>query len=490
MDNVVDLGLLTSDEFVARRSASLTQDPAAKLNESDEIDKYISGFDVEYLDEVRSLSSIDTRPLPEAVRAIVTIVAYHEGVRIRKTLDTYTNQSIDKSAFEIILLDNHPEYEDQDSTYEEIQKFSADNPGISVVYAHKAWRNGEPATIGNARKYVFDIALARIQHRNDTNKDTVLVSNDADTVSLSSDYISSILEEFEANETTDALVTQTVVPSDVFKKPNIYAAASLWDAIDNRVAQGEPRNLIGRSSAYRASIYAAVGGYNPKGKMAEDLETGFMIADARAWNPDSVILFDKAKHVTDPRRFLEAVASRVPINEMYYKFATSPEVRDIDNNTMLGLILDDLDWELFEEDADSFWAGRVTGMYKWRGERFQSDYKSAMDDIGVEYEVVDNRVKIKNVDQLLAKYEQEFGYKPQIFHSKPRARDWQREDEMRRYFSTISDSAIGSREKMARMIAERLKDMQGNDEAGMGYLRMQYRRFAGRDYMVEDTSAS
>lgn len=490
MDKAVDLGLLTSDEFIARRSVRLTQNSAAKLNESDEIDKYISGFDIEYLDEVKSLSSIDTRPLPKSVRAIVTIVAYDEGARIRKTLDTYTNQSIDKSAFEIILLDNHPENQDQDNTYDEVQKFSVDNPDISVVYAHKVWGSGEIATIGSARKYVFDIALARIHHRNSKNQDTVLVSNDADTVSLGPDYLALILDEFKTNETVDALVTQTVVPSDVFKKPNIFAAASLWDAIDNRVAEGEPRNLIGRSCAYRASIYAAIGGYNPKGKMAGDLETGFMIADARAWNPDSVILFDKAKHVTDPRRFLETVASRVPINEMYYKFASSPEVRNVNNNTLLGLIPDNLDWELFEEDANSFWAGRVTGMYKWRGERFRSDYKNAMNDIGVEYEVVDDRLKITNIDRLLAKYEQEFGYKPQVVHSKPRAEDQQRGDEMRRYFSTVSDSAIGSREKMAQKIADNIENMQGDDEAGVDYLRMQYRRFAGRDYVSKDVSIS
>src|ERR1019366_4138851 len=368
MKEGIDLGLLTAEEFVTRRSETLIRNPNAQLDEEFEVASYLSKLDAQYRDKINALSLADTKPLPKSVREIVTIIAYHEGPRIRHTLDTYVGQDLGPNQFEIILLDNHPYDQDRDNTHIEVERFQKDNPDVSVIYAHKVWQTTELATVGNARKYVFDIALVRMHARGKGTHETILISNDADTVDLDKNYLSAIKNEFQENSAVDALVTPTVVPLSTILKPNIYAALSLWDAIDDIIARHEPHNLIGRSSAYRASIFAAVGGYNPNGKMAGDLETGFLIADARCWDPRSVIRLATTKHVTDPRRILESVASRTPIDEMYYKFVSSPEVRDANTAQLLTMVPDDLDWELFEEDADMFWNYGDTRMYKWRGE--------------------------------------------------------------------------------------------------------------------------
>ena len=480
MKDVVDLGFLTAAEFINRRSRTLINDPNARLDERYEVERYISQLEKSYQDEIKGLALSNTQPYAQKTRAIITVIAYNEGSRIRKTLENYVGQDLDPELFEIIILDNRPHTKKSDNTHDEVARFKKENPELKILYAHKVWATGELATVGNARKYVFDIALYRLLSRREHKHkgDTILISNDADTVSLDKNYLSSIIEEFDKHTETEALVTSSVVPFDTIVKPNIYAALSLWDALDDIVATGEPYNLIGRSSAYRASIYSAVGGYNPKGKMAGDLETGFLIADARNWNPNCIIQLKKTRHVQDPRRILEAIATRTPVNEMYYQFVSNPEIRNADNDALLKLIPDDLDWELFEEDADSFWGGRFTGMYKWRGERFAKDYQQAMERIGAEFKVVENRIKLTNVERLLDNYQKDFDKQISIFHSEPRKWDQDRMDAMKAFFYTVTDSALACRENMANNIAlEIASAKQTNSTAELEVLTKQYERF-------------
>lgn len=488
MSDKTNLGFLTLDEFIQRRSDTLIRNPKAKLEQRLEVESYLSKLNPHYIDEIETLSSSNTQPLSEKVRIIVTIIAYKEGSRIRKALDNYVNQDIDPSLFEIIILDNHPQSGERDNTFDEIQSFKNANPSISLIYSHKIWMEGEHATVGNARKHVFDIAVMRTSKLLPSANEIILISNDADTVSLDAKYLSSILNEFDTNQATDALVTLSVVPLSTILKPNLYAVLSLWDALDEFVANGEPYNLKGSSSAFRTSIYAAVGGFNPMSKMAEDLEMGWLIADAREWNPNSVIQLKTTKHVQDPRRMLMATASRTPVNEMYYDFVARPEIRDANNDTLLSLIPNDLDWELFQEDADSFWQGRTTGMYKWRGDRFSSDFKKSMSKIGAEFEIIDNRVKLKDLNKLTTNYEKDFGDTIKIIHSEERRWNPTRQAEMKNFFSSVSDSMIAARSKMVEKILLQIKNLEAERNVPeMDLLLKEYKRFAGSDYDSKQT---
>ncbi len=479
----VDLGFLTADDFVARRSQTLINDPNSTLDEAYEVEKFLSGFSPKYRAEILKLAQVETKPLSKDVRVIVTIIASQEASRIRQALNSYTKQDLPPAKFEIVVLGNHRSDVVSDKTQDEVERFQADNPGIAVVYAHKIWQPDEFATVGNARKYAFDIAFARIHARGRSYKDTIIVSNDADTIDNSTNYLSLISEAFDADSAIEALVTPSGVPVSSIRKPNVYAVLYLWDALDDVIAENEPRNLVGSSSAYRASIYAAIGGFNPSGKMAEDLETGFMIADARGWDPRCVAFLAGARQTTDPRRILESMASRIPINEMYYKFVTSPEVRSANNEELLKMIPDSLDWELFEEDADNFWSGGDTGMYKWRGERFEKDFKTAMDRIGAEYRIEGGRLYLTNIDKLISNYQEEFDTAPEILHSERRSFDSNRLRDIKQFFATVSDSAIDCRTRKAEKIkveVERL--ISGGARAKADELKSAYERFAGHAY--------
>ena len=111
----------------------------------------------------------------------------------------------------------------------------------------------------------------------------------------------------------------------------------------------------------------------------------------------------------DPRRILESVANRIPVNEMFYRFESSPEIRSLNNDELLKRIPDDLDFELLEEDVDSFWGCGDTGMYKWRGSRYVDDFHSAATRLGIGYAVKDQRVFLENIEKLLDNYEADFG---------------------------------------------------------------------------------
>lgn len=483
MTDTTDLGLLSHQEFVARRSQTLVKDPQAKLDQQQELTKYVSTLSPDYRQELETLAKLAEHPLPASVRVIVTIVAYGEASNLAHTLTQYLDQDLPHDRLEIIILDNHPATTAPDETSLVVQRFSEKHPSLSIIYAHKVWSEGEPATVGNARKYVFDLALLRIHDRNDPTAETILISNDADTIHLDTNYLSAIQHCFEECPEVEALVTNSPVPRSTILKPNIYAVLSLWDELDRTVAQDEPYNLIGRSSAYRASMFAAIGGYNPRGKLAGDLETGWLVADARGWDPKSVIQLTTTKQVQNPRRILQAVASRVPVNEMYFDFVTKPEIRKADNDTLLSLIPDQLDWEQFQEDADSFWQGRTTGMYRWRNERFVDDFKIAMTTIGVEYEIINDRVVLKNIDGLLENYQRDFGQSITVIHSNTRSWDQARHEQMQSFFMGVADSIIEARAQQAEILADKIRSAEAHgDQAYLESLKKKYQRLAGQAY--------
>lgn len=479
----MDKGFLSAEEFVMRRSKRLVNDSFAQLDELSELQRFIDTWSDEYRREISRLALVDSKPLGDAVRAIVTIVARQEGRHIKDTLRVYLNQTTSRDDFEIVILDNHDSVVKKDITEAQVAEFQSENPDISLIYAYKPWGEDEVTSVGNARKVASDIALMRIHARGQDNVTTILISNDADTVNLDANYLSVIISEFDKHPQTEALLTQIAIPVEVFRKPGIYAALSLWDEIDSNVIKGEPENLRGASSAYRAAIYAAVGGYNPKCTQAEDLELGFLIADARNWNPSSVVQLRTTKMIVDPRRILESVANKIPVNEMFYRFESSPEIRSLNNNELLKCITDDLDFELLEEDVGSFWPCGDTGMYKWRGNRYAADFNDAAKKLGIDYSIRGNRLYIDNIDRLLDNYEADFGVRPKIVHSTRRPYDPGHMRSIKQFFLTFSDSAIDCRKRIAQDIGKQIEAFrQSDDMQKLRELEAQYYRFSGEVY--------
>lgn len=447
-----NLGLLSADEYVQRRSDTLVNNPEAVLDEKAEIAKYFSLQEQPYTEEIKGLANL-SNPMKSTVKTVVTLIGYGEGSRIKHTLEEYAKQDVDPSSFEIVMLDNHPANVADDNTAIEVADFQQEHPEISVTFAQKVWADKEPATVGNARRYAFDIALARISARNAVISNTVLISNDADAVAIAPNYLGSIRHELESKPYEDGLVTHMDLPAEVLAKPNVAAGFMVLGGLEDSLEAGsveagldkEPVTFIGRSSAVRASVYAAVGGFNPNAILAEDAELSWMIADARNWDAERLGRFDGTTIVTDPRRHLDAIVNKVPFNQMLFDFDKRPDLRQMDNDELLGQIPDALDWELLQDEVNDAWQAQYGG-YKRFGDRFEPLYKAAMSKLGIEYELVGGSVVLKNVDGLLGLLSKD-GKPIEVVHSEPREYTPELIEELKSFFGALPRGVIEARSR-------------------------------------------
>lgn len=450
-----ELGLLSATQYRERRSDTLLNNPEAALDGETEITKYFTRQEQAYVDEIKGLADL-SRPMKPSVRAVVTLIGYSEGSRIKHTLEEYARQNIDPSLFEIVMLDNHPEGIADDDTAHEIAAFQQEHPEISVTFAQKVWADEEPATVGNARRHAFDIALARIATRDMRDADTVLISNDADVVALAPNYLSSIIREFEDKPREDGLVTSMCLPEEVLAKPNVAAGFLVLGGLEESLEEGsvvvgidkEPATFVGRSSALRASTYAAVGGFNQNATLAEDAELSWMIADARNWDAERVVRFDGTTIVTDPRRHLDAIMNKVPFNQMLFDFHKRTDLRQMNYDEILGEIPDALDWELLEGEVNDGWQAQFSG-YKRFGDRFEPMFKAAMTKLGIEYEVVDGSVVLKNIDGLLNLLSND-GKPIEVIHSEPREYSPELIEQLKSFFGALPAGVIEARNSSSK----------------------------------------
>jgi hypothetical protein len=421
----VPLRWLSGTEYSARRSPTLKDNPQARLNENLETSRYLGTLEPNYLKELKDINGNIGQPMSENCRLAIGIPALNEGRNLRKTLELYKDQKdktgnpIDTNLFEIHILHENPLNETPDDSQEVVKQFKKDFPDVKVHYIYKDQQPGITPTVGKARKYLSDLALLRNSERAQHNGDFILISNDADAEQIEPHYVTDMIEAFDKNPNTDAFTANFSLPESALKKPNVLAAVRFWSLMARVVETGsvgnsaerhkEPVGLVGRNAAIRSSMYAAVGGYNPLARNAEDLEMGWLIADSRGWDPQSVAYLNGARIVSNPRRHLLAVATKTPVNEMYVDFHKHPEVRTMDNEDLLARIPDDLDLGQLQDEVDTWWLSRTKGEYKYLGERFEPIFKRAMAFLGLEYQVVNDRIQITSARRLIAGMEKRLG---------------------------------------------------------------------------------
>lgn len=454
-ENKNRLGLYSAEGYLNRRSQTLLSNPEAILNESEEIKIYFNRQNPTYTNEIIRISNPEN-PMKPSTRIIVAIPSYGEGSRIKHTLQQYVDQDLDLNFYEIIILDNHPESVADDNTADEVARLKEEHPELSVIFAHKTWSDNELATVGNARKYVSDIALARIINSEVSNPNTILVSNDADAIAIAPNYLRSMLQKFDSSPQVDGLVTDLKLPAHVMAKPNINVAYKILGMLEEGLTQaveetGQPKDpaaFIGKSSAFRVSMYAAVGGFNPNAAIAEDIELSWMMSDARNWNADRVIQFRDTNLTTDPRRHLDAVANSVPINQMLFDFQQKPELRQMETDQLLDSIPDNLDWELLEDEINDNWYSQSIGRKVSEG-KFSDVFKRTMSEVGIRYELVDGSVVLKDISRLCQNLSLELGRNIGVVHSEPRAYTPEMIREIRKFFSDLPKGAIEARNRAA-----------------------------------------
>ncbi len=500
-------GLLPGKEYKLRRSQTLIDDPHTHLNEKNEIQNYFDRLDPSYLKELKDMNGLAGQKMSKNCRLTISIPAYLEGKNIKKTLELYANQKnedgnpLDPGVFELVVLNNHPATISEDKTQEEVEKFQQEHPEMTVVYLHKRWSNQEPATVGNARKYLSDISLLRNISRPKTAGEFILVTNDADAIGVDEHYVSDILTAFEKYPETEAFSLKWSWPAIVLRKPNFYAANFVWDGLLHFSESGlkkndikEPAQLEARNAAIRSAMYAAVGGFNPQAKNAEDLEMSFLIADARKWNPKSVARLDVAKIITNPRRPLSALGTGTPLNEMYLTFQSNPEIRKMDNDQLLTMLPDDFDLNLLEKELEGWYQARTRNEFHFLGPRYMPIFAKIMEKLGINFKIVNDHIKITSAKKLLRHLSQSSGRKVGIVaHSEVKKTSLNEAKVLRKFVSGTTYGVDEVRANRARELAAQIdaikhnKKMKNSERDKIKWFRKEYKRFTHEDYKRLDS---
>ena len=345
----------------ARFSPRLRENPDVILDPRVEIEDYMAREGVARAAEVEQLAS-QIEPMSEECMAsvLIPVNGAQEGDNIYNTLKWYSGQvdsegnPIDPSSYEIVLLVNKPTDMEWDDSLSEIQRFQADNPGVTIRVVQKEYSRSE-AKIGRIRKDLADLVLFRQMQRR-SSSDLILISNDADCKGLGQSYIDTITSQIGAQAADGLAGRLEWDPSTNIESPLYHIGAKLMqtlDLIDRHPSPGSGRKARyrypGANFAFRSSMYAAIGGYDPTDVKAEDVVLGRKIKLARKGSTifDGVEFYGGDNVVyTDSRRGVAAFNQGYPPASQWSKlsFGPSDEVREgteLEDTINYDLLLDE-----------------------------------------------------------------------------------------------------------------------------------------------------
>jgi hypothetical protein len=275
----------------ARMSESLRNNPDAQLDTVKEVRQYIEKQDEKYREQIKLLAG-QADPMENGCKVAVCIPAagHQEGGNIYRTLENYTHQIASRDSFEILILVNRPDVDEEgkrvepDQTINEIQRFKKAYPDMPVRVMEVILPKGQ-AKIGTIRKLLTDSALVRYLARGSAvSSDLILLSNDADNKGMAPEYVDNFIKKFDSNTDTDAFLGQLDWdPESYIRNPLVHVGTRFFQYV-HAVLQRRWKSVFGSSGAsfaYRASVYAAVDGYTDGMTGGEDCDVGGRIRLAR-----------------------------------------------------------------------------------------------------------------------------------------------------------------------------------------------------------------
>ncbi len=320
-------GMLARESYRERMSPKILENKNIDLSGDDSamVKEYLDKQNQSYLKELTELLQ-GTKPMNNSVETVIAIPSYQEGSNLEKTLRNYAKLK-NRDGFEIVVLENHPRDKDRDNSAGVMEKIKKEYPDLQLTHLYKEYDH--KPFIGEVRKNLADAVLLRKQQAG-INKSIAIVSNDADMEDISENYANDIADTFKKNRRLDALAGQWDFPPESFKQyPLFHATQRLWHyfTIAFRYNYLNSPELSGCNSAFRSGIYAAIGGYNEKSNLGEDLEMGWMIKEARGYDAGRLTYLNRAWLITNPRRTINKMLSGDRFIEQHKDFHVNEGVR-------------------------------------------------------------------------------------------------------------------------------------------------------------------
>lgn len=434
-------------------SPRLLANPQTNLKENEEYEWYLDTLSEHKRKEVDSLA-IQMKPIDDDVRTVVCIPTYKEGGNIYRTLTNYVGQSeavvegkLAKQSFDyrklrIVVFDNYPEGAHPDQTKAEVRRFIQDHPEVPVDYIKGQFRK-EVATIGHIRNMLTAAVIARSIGRKNPMGELIYISNDGDMPqnAIKSTYIADIIGEFDTHPNMDALAGKIDMPeSQMAQLPIQLATRRLWQYVDiiscTKIAR-EPF-LVGRNSAMRLKMVAAVGNYDPKDRMGEDVEIGNKIKWARSWNKQDgkynramikdgrfqngnrVRYVSRISMNTDPRRDIFRLICGEPITTQYLQFEQHKDFRAQKTEDLIQQARDKghhtFNRTLFELEAGQIYHSFVGEGNNQTTQGSMYTFTRAMGLLGAKWEIKNGKFKLTDTRKLesniwLLQFRQLYQYK-------------------------------------------------------------------------------
>lgn len=329
-------------------SPRLKENSEAVLSQKEELSWYFekqmqergAGY-VEELDSFIEKSPVLKNLSPETRIAVcMPVAAANEAENIYNTLSLYAQQDTESLGKTVIVMNlNWPNDADMaqvGKTLAEIERAKKDFPQLQIATIEKVWdrkwiQEKEGKIYGEVVKYLNDTVL-RALNKNGVERDTYLLTNDADAQGMSKNYLSSMLRGTEKEPTKDGFLGKIDWSSKLFAQyPGFHAAMRMYQYIDAayRAGSGPYKSIAssGPNFLVKASSFAAVGGYDATMGAGPDTDLGRRIRFARQGDKPYIeddkfpIGYNNGAWVdTDPSRSLRFYKDGLPIVDQWSYF--------------------------------------------------------------------------------------------------------------------------------------------------------------------------
>jgi hypothetical protein len=281
------------EKWLAERSPRLNNNPNANLDTGRELKWYKKQQEKargkEYIAELDKYidANEDLRSMGNETKAIVCIpvAGANESENIYRTLSMFGRQDVESQKASVILLNvNWKESLEGDPTEKakiektlaEIERAKRDFPDLRVATFEKVWtdefvQEKRGKIYGEVIKVLYDTAALAMERgvaegRRDSDAEALLITNDADTEGMSYKYLKNYIKSMEANPEQDTFTATIRRGVSAYKDypgyamvSNFYANTSM--SMLHHQARGEGgASTDGPNSAFRMSLYAAMGG--------------------------------------------------------------------------------------------------------------------------------------------------------------------------------------------------------------------------------------